>query len=166
MTTPVPTLGDIQAASDVANLIAELSDSMSVDAAVEYRVALVAHQAKVKFAIDMLDTQLVKTLELPRTVGGWVHQVRRKKETVRFDHEAIARVVREEAVRDKEGMLVGPREAAEKAVVLMSDIYLSPSSKAKIGALKDLEIDRKDVESFERGDLYVDVVPVMSEVQE
>jgi hypothetical protein len=166
VTVFIPTIHDVKALDDVVNDITELSDSLKVDDAVAFRVALVAHQAKVKFAIDMLDAQLVKTLEMPRTEGGWIHQVRRKKDKQRFDHAAIARAIREEALLDDEGLLMTAREAVEEAVSMMQDVYISDSSKAKIGALKSIGIDRKDVETFERGDLYVDVTPVLSEVQE
>jgi hypothetical protein len=57
-------------------------------------------------------------------------------------------------------------EGARDAIQAMTDLYLSDSTKAKIGALEKLGIDRKDVETFERGDLYVDVTPILSEVQE
>lgn len=162
----IPTIPDVKALDDVVNDITELSDTLDVDTAVAFRVALVSHLATVKLAIDMLDAQLVKVMELPRTEGGWIHIVRRKKERQRFDHAAIAKVVRAQAVRDEDGTVVDPWEAAEQAVVMMTDVYLSDSSKAKIGALKALGIDRNDVETFERGDLYVDVTPLLSEIQE
>jgi hypothetical protein len=163
----IPGIPDVKALDDVVNDITELSDTLDVDQAVAFRVALVSHLAAVRLAIDALDMQLVKVMELPRTEGGWVHIVRRKKEKVRFDHGAIARRVRELAVIDENGDGVTfPRVAAEQAVAMMSDLYLSDSSKAKIGALKVLDIDRSDVESFERGDLYVDVTPLLSEIQE
>lgn len=163
----VPSIPDVKALDDVVTDITEISDSLDVDTAVAFRVALVSHLATVKLAIDALDMQLVKVMELPRTEGGWVHIVRRKKEKQRFDHAAIARVVREYAAVDGDtGVIESPRDAAANAVAMMTDLYLSDSSKAKIGALKALGIDRSDVETFERGDLYVDVVPVMSEIQE
>lgn len=165
MTVFIPTVVDVKALDDVVNDITELSDSLSVDDAVAFRVALVAHQARVKLAIDMLDAQLVKTLELPRTEGGWIHQVRRKKEKPRFDHDAIAggvlRHLAEDWIGDDDYF-----KGARDAITAMRGIYLSDSSKAKVGALKVYDIQRDDVETFERGDLYVDVTPVLSEVQE
>lgn len=162
----VPNVLDVEAIDKVVTDITEASDSMSVDDAVALRVALVSHRKDVDAAIAALDQQLVLTMELPRTHGGWMHIVRRKKDKQRFDHGAIAKVVREQAVLDDEGLMVTPRLAAEQAVDMMTDLYISDSTKAKIGALKILDIPREDVETFERGDLYVEVVPVMSEVQE
>lgn len=166
MTAFIPSTHDVEAMGVVVSDIIELSDSMSPDEAVKFRVALVHQKAEIQRAIDFLDMQLVKTMELPRTSGGWIHTLRRKKEKQRFDHGEIAKHVREAAVLDDDGLMVTAKEAAENAVDMMSDLYVSPSSKVKIGALKVMDIDRREVEEFERGDLYVDVTPVLSEVQE
>jgi hypothetical protein len=160
------TLPDVHALSDVVTDITEASDSLPVEDCIAYRLALVGHLDKVRRAIDALDQQLVLTMELPIVEGGFIHQVRRRKEKVRYDHSVIARHVRDAAILDEKGLLVTPREAAENATRFMRDIYISDSTKAKVGALKVLDIPRREVESFELADLYLDVQPILSEVQE
>jgi hypothetical protein len=160
------TLPDVHALSDVVTDITEASDSMSVEDCIAFRLALSNHLKEVQAAVAALDQQLVLTLEVPRVEGGYLFSVRRRKEKVRYAHDKIARHVRDEAVLDDKGLLATPREAAEKATKLMRDLYISDSTKAKVTVLKTLDIPRGEVESFERGDLYLDIEPLLAEPHE
>lgn len=163
MTFPF-TLPDVHALSDVVTDIREASDSMSVEDCIAFRLALSTHLKEVQAAIAALDQQLVLTMETSRIADGYLFAVKRRKEKVRYDHAKIARHVRDAAL-DYGGVPATPGIAAEQATKLMRDIYISDSTKAKVGMLKVLDIPRDEVESFERGDLFLDVEPILSEAQ-
>lgn len=149
-----PTVPDILASADVLDDVHELSDSLTAVEAVEFRQAAEVVLAKARNTIAALNEQLVKVLEGDIVRDGRRYFVRRKKDTERFDHSAIAGGVMahltvlahdemEKGHDDDyfDGFLDGGRQAID----VMSNIYLSDSTKAKVGQLDRYGIPRDPV---------------------
>ncbi len=156
------------------------ADSHSADEAVYLRHVCETVRKKAVETIAALHTHLVDVLEEPIDHAGWHYRKGFKKETERFDHEGIGKRVRSAAVQRvmfaydgsdatafKRGVTVG----AAEAISIMSDIYISDSTKAKVGQLDRYGIPRnpKDdgsVRTYAKGDPIIDVSPIMSQIQE
>lgn len=163
-----PTHADVLASTDVLRDIDELSDSLDPVDAIEYRVVVEKVLAAAKQTIDLLNTQLIRTMEAGQEIvrDGRMFYVSHKEDRARFDHSAIAgRVIRrsvEPLLNTETGEVYDPtaEDSARRAVQLMSDIYLSDSTKAKVTVLDLLEIKRTpnvagSVLSVEWGDKVV-----------
>lgn len=149
---------------DLLDDVIENSESHTVEQAVDARATILAVLSRCKDAIAMLDQHLIKTLESPIVREGHLYEVKSKRERVRFDHGAIAGRVQTVALAwavDENGE-VSPLSAVQTAVQIMRDIYLSPSSTAKMGELDRYEIDRS-VRTNEWGGKEVRVSPVVSQ---
>lgn len=169
---------DMLVSTDLMNDLVGEVETYRVDEAVYLRHTLMTIAAKAKFAIAALDTHLVDVMEFGDAVEykGWTFRKGTTKERERFDHDEIARRVRtaiyEFLPSEENGDFYrGANAGAAEAIRVMRDIYLSDSTKAKVGQLDRLGIPRgKDadgtVRHWEKGDPYIDVQPIMSEVQE
>lgn len=139
------TKGDLQAIGDIAVWLAEESDQMSAEQAVELLTeARKVHRA-LGNAIALLETQALKTIEQPILVGttAWSKKPAFKK---RPRQQAIAHTVEALATRpDVNGEVPPAYEVAERAVKMMSDLYVSPSTLPKVGGVKALGLEMNDV---------------------
>lgn len=145
-----PTVEDIDAAGMVLRDISELSDSLSAEEALDYRLAIEALRTQGANTISDLDTQLRLVLEKQVERHGRYYWIGRKKESERFLHGKIAgAVIRRALEPDDNGEIPDAATAVRRAVALMSGLYLSPSTKAKIGKLSaiGLNTDRDNTES-------------------
>ena len=156
-----PTVADIEAAMMVFQDVSDLSDSLSAEDALDYRLAIERVRKAGADTISDLDTQLKKVLEGQMVRHGRRYWVGRKKESVRFDHGKIAgTVVRMASQPDEDGVFPEGVVAARTAVDLMSKLYISDSTGAKIGALNSLGLntDRDNlgsVRTYEKGERIV-----------
>jgi hypothetical protein len=172
---------DMLVSTDLMNDLVGEVETYRVDEAVYLRHTLMTIAAKAKFAISALDAHLVDVMEFGDAVDykGWTFRKGRKKERVRFDHEEIGKRVADAAYdraaeawgSDSEDYRTGAQRAAREAVAIMGDIYLSESTHAKVGQLDRYGIPRDpkrddSVRTFIKGDPFIDVVPIQSEVQE
>jgi hypothetical protein len=136
---------DLEACGDVAAWLAEQSDSLSAEQAVEMlSEARKVHRA-FALAIDMLETQALQLIEQPILVGhtAWAKKPVLKK---RPRQGQIAATVEAMAARpDENGEFPPAFEVASKAVTLMAALYVSPSTLPKVGGVKALGLEMTDV---------------------
>ena len=161
------TIEDVLASCDVLRDVQEASDSMTPEECIEYRIACEAVARAAADAIALCNMQFIKMAEQDVVMDGRRFYVGRKKDRVRFDHDKIAGKVVTAAVDGAIGA-VTPAKAAAQAVDLMSKIYLSDSTTAKVGALAALGLntDRDNptsVRTWEKGEKIVVAIPAGGE---
>jgi hypothetical protein len=167
------TIEDVLASCDVLVDVQNASDSMTAEQCVEYRVACEAVLKAAKDAISLLNTQFVKIAETDVIRDGRRFYVGRKKDRVRFDHDAIEAAVIEAVIADKyadEGWHAAgaARGGARQAADLMRKIYVTDSTPAKTTALAALGLntDRdnpQSVRTWEQGEKIVVDIPAGGE---
>lgn len=155
------------------------ADKHTVDEAVYLRHTAMKLIDQAKRTIAFLDLHLLDVLEEPINHAGWQFRQGFKKDRERYDHDEIRKhiikrvseVASEMNPAAPQEFFSGVRVGADVALLTMSDIYLSDSTKAKVGQLDRYGIPRDpkrddSVRTYEKGDKYIDVSPIMSEVQE
>lgn len=172
---------DMLVSTDLMNDLVGEVETYRVDEAVYLRHTLMTIAAKAKYAIAALDTHLCDVMEFGDAVDykGWTFRKGRKKTRVRFDHEEIgkraAQVAYDRAIdvwdSDSEDYRTGADRAAKETVSIMTNIYLSESTDVKVTQLDRYGIPRDpkrddSVRTFIKGDPFIDVQPIQSEVQE
>lgn len=142
------TLADLAATVDyIRDHVTERADSLDFDDAVALRDACVAVKDEAGNAISLIETAMLVHLEAGVQQRGSRVFKRKSKVAQRFRHDlieaAIARIARRLAT-DDEGV-TSPARAVDAALRLMHQTYLAPSTKAKVGQLDAMEVDRKAV---------------------
>jgi hypothetical protein len=133
---PEITPGDLVAAMDVLDRLAEESDELPLDDAIVAMENLSTLGSALKRCQSMIETQVWRLLEQPAVVGGRRYK-RANRYAKRFDHYAIAHMVADHVRVDREtGELRDSREAVARALNLFIQIYCSDSTEAKQGALR------------------------------
>lgn len=137
---------DLAAAGDVVRDLVETIDSLNPEQALALRTALEGVQAEVRTALSMLDSHLLNTLEQPAQVGDTVY-MRKRTYKKRPLHDEIKRLLVNRSTVDLDtGELIDtPRAAAERAVALTYDLFVSPSTVPKVAGVKQLKADYGDV---------------------
>lgn len=157
-------LPDVAAMIDVLDELAEKSDSMTVEEAVELRESIVELRQRAQTVLGLADTQLVTILESPREIGGNLYEVRQSDGKWRPLHtKVIARVKEVAPFNTDTGEILSPSEAAERAALLMSNLYVSPQGMPKVGALKALGLKKWDVAIQDAGQPVLKVTPIVEE---
>lgn len=136
---------DLQACGDVFDWLAENADSLPTENAIEMLQAARAVQAKLKTAIDMLETQALNTIEQPVLIGrtAWSKRPSMKK---RPDQRMIRNRVIELAIQpDSHGEVPAAADVAEIAAGLMATLYVSPSTVPKTSGVELLGLTMADV---------------------
>ena len=166
MTTWTPTTADVEASIDVLKDVIGISDTMTAEEAVEFRIAIERVVSECKMAIDMLNMHLLTVLEQDVIRDRRRFYVTYKKDHERFDHDAISGgVIRYVTQPDDDGVIPSTVEAARNAVHAMRNIYVSDSTKAKVGQLdrygipRDPKTDAKSVRTWTPGEKIVVDVP-------
>jgi hypothetical protein len=153
---------DVLAAADVLHDVDENTDSMSIEDAVAMREAVVALMSATRMTLALLDTQLVNTLESPREINGMRYEVRKSDGKWRPDHSKVVPAVRAKACIDMgTGELVDAFAAAERAIAIMEDLYVSASTMPKVGALDKLGLKKWDVAEQEPGKPVLKTTPIV-----
>ena len=142
------TPADVLAAVDVLVQAQNESDDMEFELAIALRDAAEELKRRTSETIGLLEMEMLRQIEAaPKTVGGVTYlAVNDNKDT--FDHdqiEARAVAVARLAAYDKETGEIDVGEAARQAAHLMRKVYVSPSTKAKVGGLGELDLDADDV---------------------
>lgn len=136
---------DLKAIYDVAALLTEQSDQLSAeDALIMMEEAKKAQQA-LKLAIDMLESQALRSIEQPILIGrtAWskVPVMKRRPRADVIDKT----VVRCAAMPDEDGVLPTAFEAAQNAVDIMKGLYVAPSTVPKVGGVKKIGLEFGEV---------------------
>jgi hypothetical protein len=153
---------DLLATLDVLADIDERSDSMGIEDAVAMREAVVALMSAARMTLSLIDTQLVNTLESPREIGSMRYEVRKSDGKWRPDHSKVNAVVKRNAAVDPvTGEMFDCFDAAERAVKIMEDLYVSASTMPKVGALDKLGLRKWDVADQEPGKPVLKVTPIV-----
>lgn len=164
-------VADLQAhCAWVNDRITEYADSMEFEEAVAIQDELRRAKKAAEVAISMIDSQMMVRLESggPRQFGNRVF-ARVKDYVDRFDHDLlIATAARQgvEAAVDPDTGEVNASEAAEAAARTVQKLYLSPSSKPKVGVIDQLGVDRKKAKTREFKQWKVNVVAIEREDEE
>lgn len=131
-------LGDIEAFSDVLDLIAEQSDEFDIDHAAALHVALKKMETKVASTRGLIETQLRKLQDgakVSKTSDGLkvtTSPIKKK----RPDHSKIrAKVIRRSLLDDNGERLALPEDAVEQAVEFVYALFVAPSTEPKTEGL-------------------------------
>jgi hypothetical protein len=172
---------DMLVFTDLASEVVVDVEKHRVDEAVLLRHTAMTVIKAAKEMIAALDTHLCDVMEFGDAVlyKGWEFRKGRTKERERFDHDEIGKrilhrvddVAVELHPDEVPQFFYGVHVGADVALRTMRDIYLSDSTKAKTGQLDRYGIPRdprKDdsVRTYQKGDPYIKVEPIMSEPQE
>jgi hypothetical protein len=155
------TAADIQAATDVVESVAELSDSMEFESAAEVRLALIDLKRVVAGALGLIETQMINRLEdAPRRFGDKTYEVV-DDGVYRADHGVILdkaqEVARRRSVNPDTGE-VNTVKALEEFAFLIGSLYLSPSTTAKVGGIEAVGLDKRKVRRWEKKGRKLSVV--------
>jgi hypothetical protein len=144
-------LHDIEAVGDVLDYVAEQSDSMEPDLAIQMINALNELERKLKMARSLCETQAKRTLEgKPIKVDGKVY-AERDTGKWRPSQSRIRQAIVRNALADDQGRVVKSRQAvAERAVTIMYDLFVSPSTMPKVTGLKSLGLTNEDVADWDK----------------
>jgi len=157
---------DVLASVDVLLDVDENTDSMGIEDAVAMREAVVALMSAARMTLALIDTQLVNTLESPREINGMRYEVRKSDGKWRPDHSKVNNVVKTRAYIDPDtGEVLGSSTAAERAIAMMEDLYVSASTMPKVGALDKLGLKKWDVADQEPGKPVLKTTPIVEAPQ-
>lgn len=160
-------MGDLLAVMDVIGRLIELSDEMDLETAVATLEVLGQLGSEVRRAQSMVETQEMRLLEQPKIIDGQRY-VKTPKYTRRFDHDRVARLVRDRAAVDRRtGEVNHTMAAVGLAISLMRKIYVSDSTDAKVTALKTYlgvgDVIAENLARDERTGTIVKVYPLREE---
>ena len=147
----MPTTADLKAMLDVLDEFCNLSDSVDFNEAVELMDELDQVRITAAIAIDLMKIQMLRQLEEggPRTYRDRTFKVI-DDNVKRFDHDEILRIAALNAFMDDNGEIRSPGVAVEILATTVKDLYLAPSSKAKLEAIDRLGVPRESVIENER----------------
>lgn len=151
------TPADVAAAEAVVRDVGEMSDSIGFEEAADLRTALLTLLDATKGSLAVLETELLRQVEKqPRRYRGFTYD-RKPKRSWRFHHEEI-RQKTVSTILAQTGPVPGLKDALVDALDLHSDIYISPSTEAKVGGLKKIGLEKKDAGRYENKGYELDVV--------
>jgi hypothetical protein len=162
-TTRGITPADIRAAADVVRAAGESADSIGFEEAADLRVALLELDKATKDSLAVLSGELLRMVEAqPRRHDGRTYD-RRPKRTWRFDHELIRHSITDIVceANHETGEVPDVAGAVVEALELHADIYVSPSTTAKVGGLKKVGLEKKQAGTYENQGYELDVVDTM-----
>ena len=144
------TIGDIDAIGDVLRTVQAATESMTADQAIAFSAALDGLRGVMADTKALCEAQAMRVLDgQPIKIGDTVY-VQRDTGKWRPDQSRIRSRVVNMAVADPDtGEIVGPSVAAENAVNLMYDLFVSPNEMPKVGGLKKLRLAKDDVAEWE-----------------
>lgn len=136
---------DLDACGDVFDWLCENADSLSAEKSIEMLEAAQALHGRLRKAIDMLETQALGLIEQPILIGRVAYS-KRPGIKLRPEQTKIAKRVCDLAsTPDENGEAPTSYDTAVIAVGLMRDLYVSPSTKPKVGGVKALGYNLADV---------------------
>jgi hypothetical protein len=156
---------DILAMTDVLEDMVEATDSLDVEGAIIMRESIVELRRKAGVLLGLIDTQLISILESPREFGGQRYRVANEGKWLPYHDKVVAEVKKRAVVDLETGEMRSPGEAAEAAIKLMADCYVSPSGFPKTGALERMGLEKSDVGRFDGKGKKIAVEPVKGEVK-
>ena len=157
------TPNDIRAAIDVLVDLQNDSDSLSVEDAVANREAVVELMASCRVTLDLLDLQLIKVLESPRTIAGTLYEIKDNDGKWRPDHSKVQAAVKRASIVNADGEVRDTHDAVDQAMITMEDLYVAASTMPKVGALDRLGLKKWDVAEQERGKQTLKTTPIVEE---
>lgn len=136
---------DLQAVGDVAASLAEQSDHLSAEQAIELLEAARRAQMSLKLAVDMLESRALAVIEQPILVGrtAWskVSSFKKRPEQSRID----SHVFRACALTVDGEVVDSASDAVQAAIEAMKALYVSPSTVPKVGGARALGLELDDI---------------------
>jgi hypothetical protein len=170
---------EILVSVDLMADVAKDADMHTVDEAIILRHAAMAVAKAAKELAAALDVHLCSVMEVGEAVDfkGWQFRRGTTKAQERFDHDEIGKRVIDRAEQNADehlaetGHLRPTRTIAGDVVRMMTDIYLSESTKAKVTQLDRYGIPRNpksddSVFHYKRGEPCITIEPSQSQGQE
>lgn len=147
------TAADILAAIDVLEQAQEESDDIKFELAVDLRKACQTLGRQAKKTADLLEMEMLRQVEAGAKQVGDINYMAINDNKFVFDHDLIESEVvaaaRDLAI-DRETGEIDPHEAARQAAYMMRQIYVSPSTTGKIGAINEVGMDLGKVREREK----------------
>ncbi len=139
----------IATAMDALVEIANESDALSIEQAIDAREAIDALRRMTSVVIGFLDTQLKTLIESPVERNGRVYVVKNDGK-YRPDHNRIKQALEGWALVDRSTGETFDRETAvHRAVELAYSAFVAPSTMPKRALLDQLGLDKNDVAQWE-----------------
>lgn len=139
---------DIEAAADTFAAVAEGSDDLSLEDALSHLAALKVAEQRLKEAKGLVETQVRKLLDSPRTVDG-VHYYMKADGKWRPNHNVVRAKVISRCAADSNGEMRPTPDALAMAWSLFMKLYVSPSDLPKVTALAELGLKTEDIAEWE-----------------
>lgn len=136
---------DLDACGDVFDWLCENADSLSAEKAIEMLEAAQQLHGKLRKAIDMLETQALGLIEQPILIGRVAYSKTPAIKLRPEQNKIAGRVCDLASMPDANGEVLTAYDTAVVAVGLMKDLYVSPSTKPKVGGVKALGYNMADV---------------------
>lgn len=143
------TVGDLAAlTAEIHDHITEQADKYDFEDGAATRQALLDLIAEAQAAVSLLQTTMLGQLEASgsRQIGSLLFK-RKPNRVDRFRHDtikaAVAKFARTAACDDNGE--ISPTKAVDFAVQAMADLFVSPSSTAKVGALDRIGLSKTEV---------------------
>lgn len=160
------TPADITAATDVLVELQNDSDHLDIETAVAYREAVNVLMTELRKTLGLIDMQLVNILESPREINGIRYEVKKSDGKWRPDNSKVYAVVKRNAAVDPvTGEMFDCFDSAERAIAMMSDLFVAASTMPKVGALDKLGLKKWDVAEQEPGQPVLKTTPVVEDVR-
>lgn len=142
-------LADIHAMCDVLDDIGEASDDIPSIDAIEIKDAITALRTKATTVIGLLDVQILSELDgQPIQHNDRIFTAERTGKWRPDQSRIRSHVVRAACVND-DGEMLPTRDAVDRAVRIMNDLFVSPATVPKQTGLKLLGLTNKDVCDWE-----------------
>lgn len=140
---------DLEAVGDVAASLAEQSDMLSAEKAIELLEAARKAQMSLRLAVDMLESRALATIEQPILIGrtAWskVASFKKRPDQARLD----SHVFRACALTIDGELVDSPTDAVQAAIEAMKALYVSPSTVPKVGGVRALGLELDDITALE-----------------
>lgn len=151
---------DVAAMESVLDDVKTNVEALDVEAAIRMLEAVKQLKANAHDTIAHIEVWLTEILESPREFNGKLYEVKSAGKW-RPDHDEIKRHAREVAFVEQEtGEMYGTIETAQRAVDLMYELFVSPSTMPKVGGLERMGLKKADVADFERDGKRISVTDV------
>lgn len=157
------TTGDLLAIGDVLDVLTADIEALDAAQAIITIEALKQVRNRLDLALSLLKTRALNALDGQPVKVGTTLYVAKATGKWRPEWSAVRKHVANAALVDENGEVQTADQAAARAIDIMRDLYVSPSTMPKQGALDRLNLRYEDVADFERGVPELKAMPLGEE---
>lgn len=143
---------DFEAACDILDDTIGEAEGLALEHALDLHRAIEVMKSKCSDALWAIEQGLLDKIEDGTVVRNGFQYETKPNGKWAWDHELVAAVIADEAVRrrtdEETGELPDARDAAMEAAQMMREAYTTPSVQARKGALAEFGIEPKGLRDF------------------